>query len=181
MPVMPEACFRHDVKGSVISLGSFFEDHLVERQVRYGLAQPSILLLQLLHPLDLVHLKAAELIASAIIGQLCHANRRIAAATVAPCDVTTSTCRSLATISSGLCLLPISSPPRDQIHNSSRTNSMGEVQGLVRFRARRKCILLTLLSICYVLVFSSEPLIPMTLQMRHKVCDPGLSDDRPWQ
>src|SRR5881392_361187 len=51
---------------------------------------------------------------------------RIASAIGIPCDVTTSTCRNFATISSGLCLfLAICSPPRWQSHTSSRTTSLG--------------------------------------------------------
>jgi hypothetical protein len=62
------------VKGSVISLGCFSEDHLVERQIRDRFAKPRVLLLQLLHPFDLVRLKPPELFAPPVVGQLRHAD-----------------------------------------------------------------------------------------------------------
>ena len=57
---------------------------------------------------------------------------RIASATVRPCAVSTSTCRSLVTISSGLCCFldidPSSSWPKAS-HTSGRTTSQGADHG----------------------------------------------------
>jgi hypothetical protein len=50
-------------KGSVISLGGFLQDQLVERQVRDRLTEPGVLLFKVLDPLDLVRLQAAILLA----------------------------------------------------------------------------------------------------------------------
>src|SRR5215213_9263281 len=57
---------------------------------------------------------------------------RIASATVRPCAVSTSTCRSFATISSAVCLflLILSSSIRLESHTSGRTISQGADQSV---------------------------------------------------
>ncbi len=65
----------------------------------------SVLLLQILQPLHLVALQPAELLAPAIIGERRHPNRPNRLRNRRPWDTKTSTCRSFATISSGLCFL----------------------------------------------------------------------------
>ena len=55
------SCPLHGRGEPYISLGGLGEDHLIERQVRDGLAQALVLLLELLHPLHLVELQPAEL------------------------------------------------------------------------------------------------------------------------
>src|SRR5690606_26026220 len=64
-----------DGRGSEVSRGGLFQDQLLERQVRHSLAQPVVLFLELLQPLHLVTLQAAELLAPAVIRELCHADR----------------------------------------------------------------------------------------------------------
>ena len=64
-------------------------------------AKTGVLRLQILHPSNLIAPQPAVLLTPAIIRHLSEADR-IASATDLPCDVSTSTSRSFATISSGL-------------------------------------------------------------------------------
>src|SRR5690606_19933139 len=64
-----------DGRGSEVSRGGLFQDQLLERQVRHSLAQPVVLFLELLQPLYLVTLQAAELLAPPIVCKLRHADR----------------------------------------------------------------------------------------------------------
>ena len=56
------------MRGLEVSLGGLGQDQLIQRQIGYRSAQPAILGLQLLQPLDLVALKATVLIPPAVIG-----------------------------------------------------------------------------------------------------------------
>ena len=66
----PGRCTRGDAKGSEVSLGSLGQDHLVQGKIGDRLAQPLLLLLKLLQPLELSPGHAAVKLAPAIIGKL---------------------------------------------------------------------------------------------------------------
>ena len=80
--------------------------------------------------LHLVRLQATVLLPPAVIRHLSHADRANGVGlNFCPCDTKTSTCRSFATISSGLCFfLGIAVLPNAKWHTSARTTSRGEDQ-----------------------------------------------------
>src|SRR5262245_10563367 len=55
-----------------VSPGSLLQNELVQRQIRYGLAQPAVLKLKLLQALHLLDLQPAKLLTPAIVGNLAH-------------------------------------------------------------------------------------------------------------
>jgi hypothetical protein len=93
-------CTHGGARGSVVSPCRLPQDELVEGEVRDGLSQPGILQFKLLQPLDLVQLQAAVLLTPPVIGHLGHPDLPHSAGHRRP---RTSTSRSLATISSGVC------------------------------------------------------------------------------
>ena len=81
------------------SPGRLGQDDLVEREIRDGSPEPGIPRLDLFEALHLIELEPAELATPAVIRGRRDANR---ASTVCPCETSTSTWRSFATISSGV-------------------------------------------------------------------------------
>jgi hypothetical protein len=72
---------RSRSRGSEVSLArppgsrrSFLQDQLVQRQVGHCTPEPGILRLEILHPFDLIALRAAELLAPAVTRDLGHAD-----------------------------------------------------------------------------------------------------------
>ncbi len=51
------------------------QDQLLQRQIRYGFAQPLVLILEVIQPFDLVGLQTAELLAPSIVGERRDADR----------------------------------------------------------------------------------------------------------
>jgi len=69
-------CRLGDARGLEVSPCGLGQDHLVQGQIGNGAAQPGVLRLQLLlHPLHLIRLQPAELLAPAIVSHLGHADR----------------------------------------------------------------------------------------------------------
>ena len=120
---------RGGARGIEGSPCSFLQDQLVQRQVRDRSTTARVLGFQLLQPLDLVTLQPAVLIAPAVVCNFRHTYRSSASATGRPCAISTSTCRSFATISSAVCLfLAIYLILLGQNHTSGRTISKGADQ-----------------------------------------------------
>ena len=63
------------MRGLKVSRRGLSQDQLFERQIGDRLAQPLVLLLQILEALDLVALQPAELLAPAVLGERRHADR----------------------------------------------------------------------------------------------------------
>src|SRR5215208_3841275 len=97
-------CRPGEARGLEVSPGCLLQNQLVQRQVGNRSAQPRVLSLEILQSLDLVALEPAKLLAPAVVRDLRNPIERTASATLCPCDTSTSTWRSFATISSGLCL-----------------------------------------------------------------------------
>src|SRR5262249_3404943 len=68
-------CRRGDARGLVVSPGGLLQDQLVQRQIRHRTAKPIVLRLEILQPLDLVALQAAELLPPAVVSHLAHPDR----------------------------------------------------------------------------------------------------------
>src|SRR5262249_29378173 len=68
-------CRRGDARGLVVSPGCLLQDQLVQRQIRHRTAKPIVLRLEILQPLDLVALQAAELLPPPVVGHLAHPDR----------------------------------------------------------------------------------------------------------
>lgn len=77
-------------------------DQLFEREIRYGLAKPLVLLRQLLEPLRLVRLQAAISLRHRQKVNFVTPIDRTTSATDWPCETNASTCRSFTMILSGL-------------------------------------------------------------------------------
>src|SRR5262249_27635752 len=65
-------CRRGDARGLVVSPGGLLQDQLVQRQIRHRTAKPIVLRLEILQPLDLIALQAAELLPPAVVSHLAH-------------------------------------------------------------------------------------------------------------
>ena len=97
-----------DVKGSEVSLGRFFQDLFVQREVGNRSLQSGVFLLELLEPFCLVEVESAVLASPPVVGVVgdtdftyCLTNA-LAARDGNPPATATSTCRSLFKTCSGL-------------------------------------------------------------------------------
>ena len=88
--------------GLEASPGGLLQDQFVQRQVRDRPEQPAVLRLELLQALNLL-VSPTVLLTPPVIGGLAYADLADDISYVLPCDMSTSACRSSATISSGLC------------------------------------------------------------------------------
>src|SRR5215203_4633924 len=68
-------CRPGDARGLEVSPGCLLQDQLVQRQVGNRSAQPRVLSLEILQPLDLIALEPAKLLAPAVVRDLRNPNR----------------------------------------------------------------------------------------------------------
>ena len=121
---------RDDARGLAVSRRGLGQDQLVQRQIRYRLAQSPVLRFQLFQSLHLIALEPAELLPPAVVRHLSHADLTGSHRPYSPRETSHITCRSFATISSGLYLfLGISVLLEAKSHRSSRTTQCGLLSG----------------------------------------------------
>ena len=71
-PAAHDRCTGGGGRGLEVSPGGLGQDHLVQRQIRYGMPEPGVLGLQLLQPFELIMAYATKFVAPSRIGLLRH-------------------------------------------------------------------------------------------------------------